>query len=156
MKASVDGKIHDTDAAERQAEFITYSNTEHELYRTTDGEFFLVLSDYVLDGRRLGPLESLEQLAPELCEPPHDLSALTEWPNWETDDNERQCYLAALGAAMAKPTETEKAKLHRLRERERRLRREDRLVLVTNNEALKWCVKTQIPESLRGYLLDCL
>ena len=27
---------------------------------------------------------------------------------------------------------------------------------LTNRQAMEWCIKTQIPETFRGYLLDCL
>ncbi len=37
-----------------------------------------------------------------------------------------------------------------------RLRCVQDIVPLTDREALEWCVKTQIPETLRGYLLDCL
>ena len=41
-------------------------------------------------------------------------------------------------------------------ERKKRLRLKDRIVPLTNREALIWCVKTQIPEQFVGYLLDCI
>ena len=50
MKVTFDGKTYDTESAEQEATFITYSNTPHDLYRTGDGEFFLVLDDYILVG----------------------------------------------------------------------------------------------------------
>jgi hypothetical protein len=31
-----------------------------------------------------------------------------------------------------------------------------RIVPLTSQQALDWCVKTQIPATLRGYLLDCI
>ena len=37
-----------------------------------------------------------------------------------------------------------------------RLRCVQDIVPLTDREALEWCVKTQIPETLRGYLLDCI
>ena len=30
------------------------------------------------------------------------------------------------------------------------------IIPLTHHEALVWCVKTQIPETLRGYVLDCI
>jgi hypothetical protein len=31
-----------------------------------------------------------------------------------------------------------------------------RIVPVSNRKAVEWCIKTQIPETFRGYLLECL
>jgi len=119
VKATINGKTYDTEEAKQQAEFLTYSDGDHKLYRTEAGEFFLVLSDCVLDGRRLGPLESLP-------------------PELHVSDGGR-----------------ESRQLRDL-ERRRRLCWEERLLPVTELEAMTWCIKTQIPETFRGYLLECL
>ena len=37
-----------------------------------------------------------------------------------------------------------------------RLRCVQEIVPLTNKEAVEWCVKTQIPATLRGYVLDCI
>ena len=37
-----------------------------------------------------------------------------------------------------------------------RLRCHREIVPLTPREALEWCIKTQIPETLRGYLLESL
>lgn len=37
-----------------------------------------------------------------------------------------------------------------------RLHCQRQIVPLTSREALEWCIKTQIPETLRGYLLDSL
>lgn len=30
------------------------------------------------------------------------------------------------------------------------------IIPITAREAIEWCIKTRIPETFRGYLLDCL
>jgi len=40
--------------------------------------------------------------------------------------------------------------------RKRRTRLKEKIIPMSAREALLWCVKTQIPETLRGYLLDCI
>ena len=122
MKAIINGKAYDTDEASWQATFLTASDTDHQLYRTADGEFFLVLDEVILDGRRLGPLEDVKDLAPELVMPdtPSPAAARIFW------------------------------------ERQSRINRQIDIVPVTAREALLWSIKTQIPATLRGYVLDCV
>lgn len=31
-----------------------------------------------------------------------------------------------------------------------------KITSLTHRQAMEWCIKTQIPETFRGYLLDCL
>lgn len=129
MKATIDGREYDPAQAKHQATFLTYNDTEYVLYQTSDGDFFLLLDCYSLDGRELGPMEVLEDLAPEFKD-------VTPW-----------------GSRRPKS----KTALRRLeQEWQRRVKHYERLVPLTNKEALAWCIKTQIPASLRGYLLDCL
>jgi|GEM_PF-6817484 len=40
--------------------------------------------------------------------------------------------------------------------RQKRLTCKESIVHMTTREAMIWCIKTQIPETLRGYLLDCV
>ncbi|MHB8521972.1 MAG: hypothetical protein ACYDH9_14595 [Limisphaerales bacterium] len=37
-----------------------------------------------------------------------------------------------------------------------RLQSDTRVRPLSKRSALEWCIKTQIPETLRGYLLDCI
>lgn len=41
-------------------------------------------------------------------------------------------------------------------QRRARVEMSHEIVPLTNHEALVWCIKTQIPECLRGYLLDTI
>lgn len=140
MKASINGRIYDTEQAEWQSTFLTHSGGEHRLYRTPVGEFFIALEETVLDGRRLAPTETLESLAPELCEPTPDIAEN------EPDFNE-------FAETQPDPGET---RLHWLRERARRVASDQRILPVSDKEALRWCIQTQIPDCFKGYLLDCL
>ncbi|MEO8427672.1 MAG: hypothetical protein ABI651_11240 [Verrucomicrobiota bacterium] len=81
MRAKINGKLYDTEQAHQLANWLTYSNTIHALYQTKAGDFFLALKDYVLDGRRLGTLESFHELAPELQEDQTETAAnrLRRW-----------------------------------------------------------------------------
>jgi hypothetical protein len=40
--------------------------------------------------------------------------------------------------------------------RRSRLRCVQNILPLTNRQAVEWCVKTQIPHTLRGYVLDCI
>ncbi len=90
------------------------------LFQTRDGEFFLITTATLLDGKRLEPGQSLEDVAPEI----------------------------AVGTA----SNLTLAQQQRLR----RVKREKTRVDLTREQALVWCIKTQIPDCFRGYLLDCL
>ncbi len=43
-----------------------------------------------------------------------------------------------------------------VRERKSRLKSRETLIPLTAREAMVWCIKTQIPEQFRGYVLECL
>ena len=40
--------------------------------------------------------------------------------------------------------------------RRKRVAMKSRIVPLTNRDAMIWCIKNQIPETFRGYLLDCI
>ena len=113
MRTELNGKFYDTgDSADIAID--TLPNGDNHLYQTKQGEFFLLLQQSYLDGRKLGPEEDLYELAPDLFAP---------------------------GAG---------------EERGRRTKSVFTIQPLTNKEAVVWCVKTQIPKQLRGYMLDIL
>src|SRR5688572_6103788 len=66
MKTTIDGRAYDTDEADFIADWTTHAETIDTLYRTRDGEFFLVEEVWWLDGVRLPHNVAVESRAPEL------------------------------------------------------------------------------------------
>lgn len=122
MKATINDLIYDTDEAEYQCSDSS-PDGDDTLYRAEDGRFFLEVQETFLDGVKLRPGESVENLAPEL----------------DVCNND-------LGESPARIS-------RRRRKRERVLRR---IVPMTEREALTWCVKTQMPDCFRGYVLESI
>ena len=106
VKIQIGNKIYDTGSASSLAGHRT-SSTHQELWRTPEGDFFLLVHQIYVDGRKLGPHDTWVDLRTR----PHCSSRL-------------QC-----------------------RRGIRPLKR---------REALEWCIKTQIPETFRGLLLESI
>ncbi len=64
-RATINGKTYDTEEAEHITNYPSPDGDE-ELYRSDASGFFLVSTLAWLDGRRLKPWESVEDIAPEL------------------------------------------------------------------------------------------
>ena len=106
MKKTIEGKTYDTENATSIAAESTHSSYQ-VLYQNEEGEFFLVIHQVYVDGKRLNP---------------HEL-----WVDLRQNPK-------ANG----------------------RLQCAQEIMPLVPRQALEWCVKTQIPETLRGYLLDCI
>ncbi|MEO8429361.1 MAG: hypothetical protein ABI651_19895 [Verrucomicrobiota bacterium] len=65
MRTEVNGKFYDTHDSEDIA-IDSLPNGDNHLYQTKQGEFFLLLQQSYLDGRKLEPEEDLYELAPDL------------------------------------------------------------------------------------------
>jgi len=106
MKKTIGDKTYDSDTARSIAGERTQA-THQELFHTPEGDFFLLIHQIYVDGKRLNPHELWVDLRPATSE-------------------------------------------------QSRLRCAQNIVPLTHREAVEWCIKTQIPETLRGYVLDCL
>jgi hypothetical protein len=104
VRVQIGNKIYDTASGTSLAGHRTRSGHQ-ELFRTTEGDFFLSIHQIYVDGNKLGP---------------HDI-----WVDLRT-------------------TRTPNSRLQ-CRQGIRPLQR---------HEALEWCIKTQIPETFRGLLLE--
>jgi len=116
MRATINGTDYDTNEADFIAEWLTHAETIDTLYRTRDGEFFLVEEVEWLDGVRLPHNVAVESRAPELL------------PSSRTTNADRS----------------------------RRIRRTYDFKPLTAQKAMKWCIQTLMPETFRGYLLECI
>ena len=106
MKKKIGTKTYDTEDAKSLAAERTRS-MHQELFQTSEGDFFLLVHQIYVDGKRLNP---------------HEL-----WVDLRNATSEQS-----------------------------RLRCVQDIVPLSRLQAVEWCIKTQIPETLRGYVLDCL
>lgn len=106
MKKTIGNTSYDTEISTSLAAERTQS-THQELHQTPEGEFFLLIHQIYVDGKRLNP---------------HEL-----WVDLRDASGEQS-----------------------------RLRCVQDILPLSHREAVEWCVKTQIPETLRGYVLDSL
>ena len=65
MRTEVNGKFYDTMDSEDIA-INTLPTGDNHLYHTKQGEYFLLVQQSYLDGRKLDPEEDLYELAPDL------------------------------------------------------------------------------------------
>ena len=125
MKATFNGILYDTDEAENICN-ATSRDGDDFLYQTSEGRFFLVKQSTYLDGVKLRPSESPEDVAPELDSGSDDLEDAGE--SWASIYSERR----------------------------RRIRVTRTIVPLSDREALVWCIKTQLPDAFRGRVLESI
>ena len=106
MRKKIGNKLYDTGTAKSLAADRTQS-VHQELFHSPEGDFFLLVHQIYVDGKRLNP---------------HEL-----WLDLRSKTSEQS-----------------------------RLRCVQEIVPLTDRDAVEWCVKTQIPATLRGYVLDCI
>lgn len=106
MRKKIGNRTYDTDKAKSLATDRSQS-AHQELFHTADGQFFLLVHQIYVDGKRMNP---------------HEL-----WVDLRNKSSEKS-----------------------------RLRCVQEILPLTDREAVEWCVKTQIPVTLRGYVLDCI
>ena len=106
MKTTIAGIVYDTERSRKLAHKTTVSS-DTQLFQTPQGDFFLVMLQIYIDGRKLGPNEYWLDLR--------------------------------LGPDV-----------------ESRLKVGAEIQGLTHRQALEWAIKTQIPATLRGYLLESI
>jgi hypothetical protein len=90
MRTELNGKLYDTtDSVDIALD--TLPTGDNHLYQTKQGEFFLLLQQSYLDGRKLGPEEDLYELAPDLFVrgAGEERSRRTKAPGHPTDHEQR-------------------------------------------------------------------
>ena len=121
IKAIIKGQTYDTAEAENLTSYSSPDGDDY-LYRMPDGRFFLVVDSTFLDGIKLRPSQSVDDIVPELAVLQTPALSLSEL----------------------------------LRRRVNRVRITQRIVPLTEREALVWCVKTQIPECFMATVLESI
>jgi hypothetical protein len=106
VKTTIGGIEYDSEASKKLAHKAT-SSIDEQLHITTDGNYFLLILQVMVDGKPLGPYESWMDL--------------------------RQ---GGKGA--------------------NRLSVGERILALTHRQTIEWCIKTQIPSTLRGFFLESI